>query len=138
VACLHDIPPSGSKAVLTLRNFPQVSAECRDLISRMLTVDPRHRISVADIQRHPWFQQDLPVGTLEVNAQLQQTDSARCLAPSVKSWQRFRGRPGLHFVCSHARFRHLLHVDQGHIRATCSALHCSQAYQVGMIAVCAA
>ena len=44
----------------------------------MLTVDPRHRIAVADIQRHPWFQQDLPAGTLEVNAQLQQTDSARC------------------------------------------------------------
>ena len=51
--------------------------ECRDLIARMLTVDPRDRISVADIQQHPWFQQDLPMGTLEVNAQLQQTDGAR-------------------------------------------------------------
>jgi serine/threonine-protein kinase SRK2 len=55
----------------------QVSAECRDLIARMLTVDPRDRISVADIQQHPWFQQDLPMGTLGVNTQLQQTDSAR-------------------------------------------------------------
>ena len=63
-------------ADLALRS-EQVSAECRDLIARMLTVDPRDRISVADIQQHPWFQQDLPMGTLEVNTQLQQTDSAR-------------------------------------------------------------
>lgn len=54
-----------------------VSWECRDLLRKMLTADPVKRISIAEIQQHPWFLQDLPVGTLDVNSQLQRTDTAR-------------------------------------------------------------
>jgi 5'-AMP-activated protein kinase catalytic alpha subunit len=32
-----------------------VSADAKDLISRMLTIDPKDRISVAEIKQHKWF-----------------------------------------------------------------------------------
>ena len=32
-----------------------VSAECRDLIKKMLTVDPNKRLSAAEAHSHPWF-----------------------------------------------------------------------------------
>ena len=31
-----------------------VSAECKDLLSHILVADPRRRVSIQDIQRHPW------------------------------------------------------------------------------------
>ncbi|KAK9832742.1 hypothetical protein WJX81_006569 [Elliptochloris bilobata] len=37
-----------------------VSAECRDLISRIFQADPNKRATVEDIRRHPWFLRDLP------------------------------------------------------------------------------
>jgi hypothetical protein len=98
----------------------QVSEACQDLLRRMMTSDPKNRISVqarqtamhgqhmavgrqtpcslallhaADmpmvfqlqeclllqgIMQHPWFLHDLPPGTLDVNTQLQSTDTERC------------------------------------------------------------
>lgn len=38
-------------------NFPSsipVSAECKDLLSKILVADPAKRYTIADIQRHPW------------------------------------------------------------------------------------
>ncbi len=32
----------------------------RDLLKKMLTVDPIKRISIDDIRKHPWFIVDLP------------------------------------------------------------------------------
>jgi 5'-AMP-activated protein kinase catalytic alpha subunit len=37
-----------------------VSDDAKDLIRRMLTVDPTKRISIAEIRKHPWFVRDLP------------------------------------------------------------------------------
>eukprot|EP00638_Chattonella_subsalsa_P021735 CAMPEP_0117884484 /NCGR_PEP_ID=MMETSP0950-20121206/18919_1 /TAXON_ID=44440 /ORGANISM="Chattonella subsalsa, Strain CCMP2191" /LENGTH=639 /DNA_ID=CAMNT_0005740883 /DNA_START=21 /DNA_END=1940 /DNA_ORIENTATION=- len=37
-----------------------LSNMAKDLISRMLTVDPLKRITIADIRMHPWFQTRLP------------------------------------------------------------------------------
>lgn len=31
-----------------------VSAECKDLISKILVVDPEKRLTVQQIQQHPW------------------------------------------------------------------------------------
>ena len=31
-----------------------VSAECKDLLSRILVADPAKRFTIEDIQRHPW------------------------------------------------------------------------------------
>ncbi|XP_054792074.1 SNF1-related protein kinase catalytic subunit alpha KIN10-like [Prosopis cineraria] len=37
-----------------------ISSGARDLIVRMLEVDPIKRITISDIRRHPWFQAHLP------------------------------------------------------------------------------
>jgi hypothetical protein len=37
-----------------------LSEEARDLIQRMLRVDPISRIRISDIRKHPWFQRNLP------------------------------------------------------------------------------
>lgn len=50
--------------------FPEsvpVSDSCKDLLRRILVADPARRASIADIQAHPWFRQDLPPGSLEYN-----------------------------------------------------------------------
>lgn len=47
-----------------------VSPECRDLLHRILVADPATRISLADIQRHPWFLAELPEGCQDMNARL--------------------------------------------------------------------
>ncbi|KAK6120447.1 hypothetical protein DH2020_045811 [Rehmannia glutinosa] len=38
-----------------------LSESARDLISRILVVDPMQRISIPEIRRHPWFQKHLPL-----------------------------------------------------------------------------
>ena len=47
-----------NKGIYTLP--PYLSAEARDLLSRMLVVDPVKRITIAEIRQHPWFNRDLP------------------------------------------------------------------------------
>ncbi|CAL8468575.1 g8115 [Coccomyxa elongata] len=39
-----------------------VSAECKDLMSKILVVDPEKRLTVQQIQQHPWYLKDLPAG----------------------------------------------------------------------------
>jgi len=39
---------------------PHVSAECKQLISSMLAVDPLKRITIAEILEHPWVKQNVP------------------------------------------------------------------------------
>lgn len=35
--------------------FPtNITPECRDLLDKLLTLDPKRRITVAQIQAHPW------------------------------------------------------------------------------------
>ncbi|KFM24010.1 Serine/threonine-protein kinase SAPK2 [Auxenochlorella protothecoides] len=50
--------------------FPEhatISDDCRGLIGRILVADPQQRITIREIQHHPWFQHDLPPGSLEYN-----------------------------------------------------------------------
>ena len=37
-----------------------ISAECRDLISKIFVADPAARITVPEIRNHPWFLMNLP------------------------------------------------------------------------------
>jgi serine/threonine-protein kinase SRK2 len=39
----------------------EISAECRDLLTRMLVRDPDERITMAQIHKHPWFIANLPM-----------------------------------------------------------------------------
>jgi serine/threonine protein kinase len=54
-----------------------VSDDCKDLLRGLLTADPRKRLTVAQVQSHPWFRQDLPAGALEVNSRLKLMDNVR-------------------------------------------------------------
>ena len=40
--------------------IPSLSHEVQDLINRMLQPNPVKRITLQEIQEHPWYQKDLP------------------------------------------------------------------------------
>eukprot|EP00877_Chromochloris_zofingiensis_P007647 jgi/Chrzof1/3135/Cz12g13050.t1 len=44
-----------------------VSAECKDLIHKLLDPNPRERLGIQGIKQHPWFLQDLPEQALLMN-----------------------------------------------------------------------
>jgi serine/threonine-protein kinase SRK2 len=51
-------------------DFPlhvKLSPELRDFMSRILVADPSHRITIAGIMDHPWYNKDLPPGVKEMN-----------------------------------------------------------------------
>lgn len=37
-----------------------VSDACKDLLSKIFVVEPEDRITISEIWRHPWFQENLP------------------------------------------------------------------------------
>jgi serine/threonine protein kinase len=55
-----DYPPwlstgKSAKYEICCNMYANVSLECRDLISRMLQVNPRDRITLKDVMQHPWM-----------------------------------------------------------------------------------
>ena len=46
---------------------PAISDSARDLMKRILVAHPSERLTLAQVQHHPWFQTDLPAGSLEYN-----------------------------------------------------------------------
>jgi serine/threonine protein kinase len=40
--------------------IPKLSAECIDLLNKMLVVDPANRISLSALEQHPWMSTALP------------------------------------------------------------------------------
>ena len=44
-----------------------MSSECEDLVRRILVSDPTQRLTIRDIQSHPWYKKDLPPGALDMN-----------------------------------------------------------------------
>lgn len=55
-AAEYDLPPE-----------VPASAAVIDLIGKLLVADPTRRASMDDILSHPWFQQALPTGALQMN-----------------------------------------------------------------------
>ena len=49
-----------------------LTAECTDLLCRLLEVDPDKRITVQQVLKHPWFTQDMPEGLRHLNENLLQ------------------------------------------------------------------
>ncbi|KAL6778758.1 SNRK2B [Auxenochlorella protothecoides x Auxenochlorella symbiontica] len=45
----------------------KLSPECRDIMARILVADPQKRISIQELQDHPWYMKDLPPGVKEMN-----------------------------------------------------------------------
>jgi len=51
----------------TIPSTPPVSLEVCDLLRRLLVFQPSCRLSMAEIQRHPWFTENLPPRLLVMN-----------------------------------------------------------------------
>lgn len=47
-----------------------VTPECQDLLSKILAANPAQRISLCEVQKHPWFTKELPAGVAEMNDRL--------------------------------------------------------------------
>lgn len=47
--------------------YPRVSSECKDLITRILVADPDKRLTIPQIQRHPWYTKGLPPNVIKMN-----------------------------------------------------------------------
>ncbi len=45
----------------------EVSADCLDILTRVLVASPVERMSMDVIKTHPWFLKGLPPGALEMN-----------------------------------------------------------------------
>eukprot|EP00884_Botryococcus_braunii_P015252 jgi/Botrbrau1/240/Bobra.0022s0215.1 len=44
-----------------------ISPECEHLLKSLLHPDPRKRMRLETVLKHPWFLHDLPPGTLDMN-----------------------------------------------------------------------
>ncbi|KAK9840946.1 hypothetical protein WJX81_001908 [Elliptochloris bilobata] len=44
-----------------------VSADCKNLLLRILVADPAKRASIEEIQQNPWYVRDLPAGVIRMN-----------------------------------------------------------------------
>ena len=49
-----------------------MSDDCRDLIQKILVLNPEDRFSIRDIQKHAWYQKALPSGALDMNWMLEE------------------------------------------------------------------
>ena len=52
-----------------LPKAPKVSAECRDLLHKLLVANPDERLSIPQIQAHPWYRKGLPPNVIKMNEQ---------------------------------------------------------------------
>ncbi|KAH7433205.1 hypothetical protein KP509_07G059300 [Ceratopteris richardii] len=48
------------KVQYAIPDYVRISADCRDLLSKIFVADPAQRIRIAEIKRHPWFLKKLP------------------------------------------------------------------------------
>ena len=49
----------------SIPDYVRVSAECRNLLSRIFVADPAKRITIPEIKQNPWFLKKLPRETME-------------------------------------------------------------------------
>ena len=89
----------------------KVSEQCRDLLRQILVDKPEKRITILEIQKHPWYLEDLPPGVAEMNDNLPvpgpEVQVCPCHAPYPSSAACFsdtsvQQQPGLaKSVCAH-------------------------------------
>ena len=58
--------------LITMLVAQKRSADCLDILKRMLVAEPSERISTEQVKTHCWFTEGLPPGTLEMNEYLLQ------------------------------------------------------------------
>lgn len=59
-----------------------VTPECQDLLSKILAGDPAQRITLSEVQKHPWYTKELPPGVAEMNDRLLSDPSYYQTAPT--------------------------------------------------------
>ena len=66
--------------------FYPISSDCRDLLRKIFVPDPAERISIQNIQRHPWCTVNLPamMRDSDYNSQFIQHVDARQRAEQIK------------------------------------------------------
>ena len=83
------------KVEYALPSHAVVTPECQDLLSKILAGDPAQRITLGEVQKHPWYTQELPPGVAEMNDRLLSdptyyhsapTQVCTCLLMSMASW----------------------------------------------------
>lgn len=68
----ESIPSLFKKIKSGMYSLPShLSPLTRDLVPRMLVVDPMKRITIAEIKQHPWFQHSIPLYLTLTPAQLE-------------------------------------------------------------------
>ena len=70
---------------------PQVKTtkECRNILSRILVAQPGKRITIPEIQRHPWYLKDLPPGVVDMNDHLPPVSAnAQVGNPTLHCWSK--------------------------------------------------
>ncbi len=58
------------KVEYALPSHAVVTPECQDLLSKILAADPAQRITLSEVQKHPWYTKELPPGVAEMNDRL--------------------------------------------------------------------
>ena len=73
----------------------RLSPECRDLMSQILVADPSKRISIQQLQDHPWYMKDLPPGVKEMNDNMRMPPAGSQSEEEIRSVVReAQGAPG--------------------------------------------
>jgi serine/threonine protein kinase len=54
----------------TIPEKPVVSEACKDLLRKLIVLDPEHRLTIPQIAQHPWFREGLPADIFSVNDRL--------------------------------------------------------------------
>jgi len=62
----------------------KLSADCQDLMSKILTADPAKRITIDGIFHHPWYTKNLPPGVIEMNKRPPPTPAGMQTVEQVK------------------------------------------------------
>lgn len=69
----ESIPSLFKKIKSGMYSLPShLGADTRDLVPRMLVVDPMKRITISEIKKHRWFLQDIPLYLTLTPAQLEE------------------------------------------------------------------
>lgn len=55
-------------------DYVRVSADCKHLLSRIFVANPDKRITISEIQKHPWFLKDLPGELIDPNESISDMD----------------------------------------------------------------
>ncbi|KAJ9670155.1 hypothetical protein PVL29_026605 [Vitis rotundifolia] len=67
----------------SIPDYVRVSMECKHLLSRIFVANPDKRITIPEIQNHPWFIRNLPIEFMQGGEASAQTDYVNDPAQSV-------------------------------------------------------